>query len=560
MNQINIATKKFTDAVKIDIGQLPVTDVKIDFNLTDGSKPVIAENKTFTLTIGTVQGELYKTDDDTVSYRYLKFDDSNVANSLAITMKMNGEEILNDTVSLTYQTSGGFDTSILDKKLDAPVTPGTVGQVLTKTADGQKWDDAQGNINYFFLEATGGDRTVRLDKIGNAPEINLEYSTDKVNWTEYTWNGNTGATINIQNGHKVFFRGNNERLGSSTSAYHKFVMSGNCYFGGNLLTLLSHDGVFPFIPSYAFFSLFEGTILEMGTLATYLLSVHATFANSMSFGYTFQNSGLFSYNEKPKQGFDFKIGAFYSNTFDHAFANTRIVIAPNINDGYYPPAPYMFENCTKLVSIRNTFDSDVYDNSSDGYCKGCTSLKTADLYMSPNKGLGYGANSWFEGCTSLEKIIIHKTPWTFPFPNWLKNASTTGIISLPKGTSISTRTTDTVPPGWTIVYTDDTAVSGTAMNVSTSSDATVELSPSGDVAKQIAVSSALTLSASSTSAMQIAYAEIVLDVATGATVTAGTNMTLVDTPTAGKRNICVCRWSGGVCKLYVTIVEDLPQA
>ena len=557
MHKINTTTKKFTEAVTIDLGQLPTVDTKIDFQLTDGTNPVIAENKTFAMTIGTVEGTLYKTDEDTVSYRYLKFDDNNVANSLAITMTMDGVEILNDVVSLTYQTSGGFDTSIFDKKLDAPATPGNVGQVLTKTADGQEWADAQGNINYFFLEAYGGDITLRLDKIGNAPEINLEYSTDKVNWTEYTWNGNTGATINVQNSQRVFFRGNNKKLGSSTNAYHKFVMSGSCSFGGNLLTLLSHNGVFPFIPSYAFFGLFKDTILEMKTNA-YLLSVHAIFAGSQSFGYTFQNSDLFGNNEKPKQGFDFKIGSFYSNTFDHAFANTSIIIAPNINDGYYPPAPYMFENCTKLVSIRNTFDSDVYDNSSDGYCKGCTSLKTADLYMSPNKGLGYGANSWFEGCTSLEKIIIHKTPWTFPFPNWLKNASTTGIISLPKGTSISTRTTDTVPPGWTIVYTDDTAVSGTAMNVSTSSDATVELSPSGDVAKQIAVSSALTLSASSTSTTQIAYAEIVLDVATGATVTAGTNLTLVDTPTAGKRNICVCRWSGGVCKLYVTIVEDLP--
>ena len=56
------------------------------------------------------------------------------------------------------------------------------------------------------------------------------------------------------------------------------------------------------------------------------------------------------------------------------------------------------------------------------------------------------------------------------------------------------------------------------------------------------------------------YMELTLDVATGATVTAGTNLTLVDTPTAGKRNICVVRWSNGVAKLYVTIVEDLPQA
>ena len=74
------------------------------------------------------------------------------------------------------------------------------------------------------------------------------------------------------------------------------------------------------------------------------------------------------------------------------------------------------------------------------------------------------------------------------------------------------------------------------------------------------VDSALTLNSSILANTDIAYAEIVLDVATGATVTAGYNLTLVDEITAGKRNICVCRWSEGVCKLYVTIVEDLPQA
>ena len=84
--------------------------------------------------------------------------------------------------------------------------------------------------------------------------------------------------------------------------------------------------------------------------------------------------------------------------------------------------------------------------------------------------------------------------------------------------------------------------------------------PSGQNTGVVTVSSTLTLNAYPTSVNEIAYAEIVLDVATGATVTAGTNLTLVDTPTAGKRNICVVRWSNGVAKLYVTIVEDLPQA
>ena len=76
----------------------------------------------------------------------------------------------------------------------------------------------------------------------------------------------------------------------------------------------------------------------------------------------------------------------------------------------------------------------------------------------------------------------------------------------------------------------------------------------------VTVASALTLNAKAIDSGSIAYAEVILDVATGATVTAGTNLTLVDAPTAGKRNICVARWSNGVAKLYVTIVEDLPQA
>ena len=71
------------------------------------------------------------------------------------------------------------------------------------------------------------------------------------------------------------------------------------------------------------------------------------------------------------------------------------------------------------------------------------------------------------------------------------------------------------------------------------------------------VASALTLSAGTVTAGKIAYAEVVIDVEAGATVTAGTNITFVDEPTAGKRNVCVVRWADGAAKLYVTITEDL---
>lgn len=121
MYQINTTTKKFTEAASLNLGQLPTTDAKLDFRLNDGTNPVIAEGKTFEMAIGSVQGTLYKTDGDTVSFRYLKFDSTNVSATPAIVIKMEGVEILNDVVSLIYQTSGGGGGSaiVVDKVLNA---------------------------------------------------------------------------------------------------------------------------------------------------------------------------------------------------------------------------------------------------------------------------------------------------------------------------------------------------------------------------------------------------------------------------------------------------------
>ena len=141
MHKINTITKKFTEAVTIDIGQLPTVDTRIDFILTDGSNPVIAENKTFAMTIGSVLGSLYKTDADTVSFRYLKFNDDNIADTLVITMTMDGVEILNDTVSLKYQTSGGGGSVQVDTELNElspnPVANSTLTPIINGKADAQ---------------------------------------------------------------------------------------------------------------------------------------------------------------------------------------------------------------------------------------------------------------------------------------------------------------------------------------------------------------------------------------------------------------------------------------
>lgn len=499
MNQINIATKKFTDAVKIDIGQLPVTDVKIDFNLTDGSNPVIAENKTFSMTIGTVQGELYKTDDDTVSYRYLKFDNSNVANSLAITMTMDGVEILNDTVSLTYQTSGGIDASALDKKLDAPAVAGTVGQVLTKTADGQEWADLPDENDYLCFTALTAGSTVGMVKNGTPPTINLEYSVDKKTWTEYTWSGDTGTTITLANiGDSVWWRGDNEAISNNVSYCNRFVMSGSIEASGNIMSLLDKQ-------------------LKKKTMSQFCFR-----------------------------------RLFYQCT---SLKTAPVLPATTLADGCYNE---MFRGCSSLTKAPELPATTFVARCYTGMFNGCTSLtKAPDLPATTLTDWCCGA--MFVGCNNIHNIRVNFTSWegNYSTSSWLSIGST-GVFQCPSALDCSTRDASHVPAGWTIVRTD--SPKSITSPTTASSEATYQVSPNTPSVPVVTVASALTLNSSAMDSGSVAYAEIVLDVTSGATVTAGTNLTLVDTPTAGKRNICVCRWSKGVCKLYVTIVEDLPQA
>ena len=142
--------------------------------------------------------------------------------------------------------------------------------------------------------------------------------------------------------------------------------------------------------------------------------------------------------------------------------------------------------------------------------------------------------------------------------SWLTNVSSAGVFECPSSLDCSRNDDSHVNPKWTIIRTDDPKSIISPTSGSTEDYYTV--SPSVAYVPVITVSTSLTLYVNTIDSGSIAYAEIVLDVATGATVTAENNLTLVDEITAGKRNICVVRWSNGMAKLYVTIVEDLPQA
>ena len=142
--------------------------------------------------------------------------------------------------------------------------------------------------------------------------------------------------------------------------------------------------------------------------------------------------------------------------------------------------------------------------------------------------------------------------------SWVSVVSREGVFECPSSLDCSRIDDSHVLPTWTIIRTDDPKSIISPTSGSTEEYYTV--SPSATYVPVITVSTSLTLYVNTLNSESVAYSEVVLDVASGATVTADTNLTLVDEITAGKRNICVVRWSNGVAKLYVTIVEDLPQA
>ena len=250
----------------------------------------------------------------------------------------------------------------------------------------------------------------------------------------------------------------------------------------------------------------------------------------------------------------------YSNMFQYCKSLKKVpqIKATSFYDGYPGCLESMFYGCTNLIDgdfgvpIDITKSRVLFETFNL-----CTSLEKAPSFTGTTVGT-HAFTRTFKECTSLHYIKPSWTTWNtrYPSDDWFENASKTGIFDCPS----SLDTTTYVPTGWTVTHGANNPDIETTSAVEAMTTDIYTVCPSSKETGVITVSSALTLNAYPASSTDIAYAEIVLDVATGATVTAGNNITLVDTPTAGKRNICVCRWSGGVCKLYVTIVEDLPQA
>lgn len=549
----------------------------------------------------------------------------------------------------TVATTGSYNDLSnrpdLTTKLDAPAVAGTVGQVLTKTADGQEWADAptggggEDTTDYLCFTAGQANSTVQLNKEGTPDEITLEYSTDKQTWTDYAWTNLAGDTITLSNaGDRVYFRAKsiNAHIGKGWSDYHYFNFTGKIFASGSIMSLLDKtcmlDEVvdnFCFVYLFGRFNTYNNLLYSAPKLTARKLTGRRCYAYMF-----FNNKHLTKAPELPAKILSAACydGIFYgctslNNVPDFPFAQLANECFRDMFHGctsltYMPKLPYIdkvpnecfnstFSHCKNLTNTSDIIVGTLGENCFTGMFQYCDSLKTAPRIVIQNyessafERMFFGcknlenANTFenpiditkarvlfetfydcpklkyapklngstvgtyafirtFKGCTSLKYIKTTQTNWDND--DWLTNASTTGVLDCPSTLDTTTRDTSHVPEGWIVTHGANEPDDDTTIIVEDATTDIYTVCPSSKEAGVLTVSSAMTLNAYPVASTDIAYAEIVLDVATGATVTAGTNLTFVDTPTAGKRNICVVRWSNGVAKLYVTIVEDLPQA
>lgn len=441
-----------------------------------------------------------------------------------------------------------------------PASGGTAGQVLTKTETGSEWDYLPDENDYLCFTALTAGSTVGMVKNGTPPTINLEYSTDKKTWTEYTWDGNNGATITLANiGDKVWWRGNNTAF-SSYGNHYQFRMTGSIEASGNVMSLLDKTCKSVTIPTeYCFFYLLSWS----GALKTAQeLKLPATTLANYCYSRMFM--GCSSLTKAPELPATTMANYCYNEMFSNC---SSLTTAPELPATTMANSCYkqMFQTCKSLHKAPELPATTLAEYCYDSMFKGCTSLREAP-YLPATSVVDYCYENMFNGCEKLEKVKASFSEWrtgtsgssNLHTENWLSGASTEGVFEFTVPFTVTIRDVSHIPPGWTIVY----SCSPQSMNIYRYKTPVTQYWIRNNLSYTpvLTVDSALTLNSSILASTDIAYAEIVLDVATGATVTAGYNLTLVDTPTAGKRNICVCRWSEGVCKLYVTIVEDLPQA
>ena len=126
----------------------------------------------------------------------------------------------------------------------ANIFVGTLNAIEAYFGNEKVWGKSEpATPNWLCFTAEEANSTVAMKTEGSAPAVSLEYSTDGNTWSPFVVGSTTVTLANVDD--KMYVRATstgNTGMGSSSSNYNKFVMTGKIAASGNVDTLLDQNG------------------------------------------------------------------------------------------------------------------------------------------------------------------------------------------------------------------------------------------------------------------------------------------------------------------------------
>ena len=293
--------------------------------------------------------------------------------------------------------------------------------------------------------AEADNSSVQLTAVGSAPPtVTLVKSFDGVNWDTYA----VGEVIDLPStGDFVYLaagEGGNETFGSSSTAYHNFVINGLVAASGDITSIRRFDLEQTTLANYCYYSMFQG--------CTGLMSAPELPATTLAINcYRSMFQGCTGLTIAPELPATTLANFCYSYMFEGC---TGLTIAPEL------PATtlanicysYMFKGCTGLTSAPELPATTLMVTCYGYMFQGCTGLMSAPELPATK----LGRNSYirmFEGCTNLSLIKVRLTTWGASTSNWVSGVSSTGTFYKPSALP-EEYGTGKIPTGWTVVNID----------------------------------------------------------------------------------------------------------
>ena len=268
---------------------------------------------------------------------------------------------------------GNYDSTYFDHWVDNVSGHGTFYYDGGQTAQNFQLLALWVTTGHNFLVINANTNSTLTLNNGGENNPNLQYSTDRTNWSAYN------TTIDIPQGLKIYLKGNNPTGWShSSSDYSSLIIKGDVSISGSVMALLDNGA----------------KLVEQGDIANI-----------------------------PCDCCFYKL---YENSTGITSVTHRFLPATSMTYLCYSE---MFSNCTSLTTTPELPATTLSELCYNGMFHNCSSLTTApELPATTLATACY--SSMFDGCSSLNSIKIGYTGnynWAF-FMNWVNDVASSGTF------------------------------------------------------------------------------------------------------------------------------------